>query len=72
MFRALVGYIFGFISGIMVISALCSANNGNLIISIGFAILLLISSILIAYFHHKKKRQDYYNKIKNGRINKYL
>lgn len=66
MFRALIGYICGFISGMFLISALISGKD-SLIIAIMLAIVALVSCILIAHFHHKRKRQEYYDKIKNGR-----
>lgn len=71
MFRALIGYICGFISGMFLIPAFISGED-SLIVAIIFAIIALVSCILIAHFHHKKKRQEYYDKIKNGRENKYF
>ena len=68
MFRALIGYICGFISGILLISAFIYGQN-SLIVAIIFAIVALVSCILIAHFHHKKKRDEYYSKFKN--VNKY-
>lgn len=71
MFRAFIGYICGFISGMFLISALISGKD-SLIVAIMLAIVALVSCVLIAHFHHKRKRQEYYDKIKNGRGNKYF
>ncbi len=71
MFRAFIGYICGLISGMLLISAFI-AGQDSLIVAIILAVVALVSCILIAHFHHKKKRQEYYDKIKNGRGNKYF
>jgi len=71
MFRALIGYICGFISGMLLIPAFI-AGQDSLIVAIIFAIVALVSCILIAHFYHKKKRQEYYDKIKKGHENKYF
>jgi len=71
MFRAFIGYICGLISGMLLISAFI-AGQDSLIVAIILAVVALVSCILIAHFHHKRKRQEYYDKIKNGRGNKYF
>ena len=71
MFRALIGYICGLISGMFLISALISGKD-SLIVAIVLAIVALVSCVLIAHFHHKRIRYEYYDKIKNGRGNKYF
>lgn len=66
MFRALIGWLFGFVSGFLVFAGIATGDPGIRYVSYGITILTFIGCMYIAHKHHIRKRKDYYNRLRNN------
>lgn len=66
MLRAIIGYILGFISGVLLLASFTTPSSETRMTMIVFSILLFIANIVFAHLHHKKMRDKYYSRLKNG------
>jgi len=68
MLRALVGFVLGFISGMMVMVSIIASSAQVRAMTLIFSVIMLLLSVTFAHLHHKRKRNEYYNKFKGGKI----
>ena len=68
MLRAFVGFILGFISGMMVMVSIITPSAQIKIIALIFSIMMLLLSVTFAHLRHKRKRNEYYNRFKGGKV----
>ena len=61
MLRALIGYIAGLVSGVMLTVGFL---GGDRVFAIFVSALLLVGALGLAHARHIKKRDDYYNTLK--------
>ena len=68
MLQAFVGFILGFISGMMVMVSIITPSAQIKIIALIFSIMMLLLSVTFAHLRHKRKRNEYYNRFKGGKV----
>lgn len=68
MLRALVGFILGFISGMMVMVSIITPSAQIKTMALIFSIMMLLLSVTFAHLRHKRKREEYYNRFKGGKV----
>ena len=68
MLRALVGFILGFISGMMVMVSIITPSAQIKTMALIFSVTMLLLSVTFAHLRHKRKREEYYNRFKGGKI----
>lgn len=66
MLRALIGWIFGFISGFLVFSGFITGDTFTAYVSIAMSAITLIGCIVFSKRHHDRKKKEYYDRIKGG------
>lgn len=66
MFRAIIGYILGFLSGALVMITILAAKPDTVFFTVAFSIITFIAVVIFAHRHHIKMRNKYYSKLKNG------
>lgn len=66
MFRALVGWIFGFVSGFLIFAGIVTNDLSIRYVSYVITILTFIGCMYIAHKHHIRKRKDYYDRLRNN------
>lgn len=66
MLRAIIGYILGFLSGVLVMIAILAAKPDTVFFTVTFSTITFIAVAIFAHKHHIKMRNKYYNKLKNG------
>ena len=68
MLRALVGFVLGFISGMMVMVSIIASSAQVRAMTLIFSVIIFLLSVTFEHLHHKRKRNEYYNKFKGGKI----
>jgi biotin transporter BioY len=68
MLRALVGFILGFISGMMVMVSIITPSAQIKTMALIFSVMMLLLSVTFAHLRHKHKRNEYYNRFKGGKV----
>ena len=64
MLRAAIGYVLGFLSGLLAAAAFAFPDTRPTVIA--FAALTFAGSVVFAHVHHVRMKNKYYNKLKGA------
>ena len=66
MFRAIIGYVLGFLSGASTMVAIITATPSAIFFAVTFSIITFVAAAVFAHRHHIKMRNKYYDNLKKG------
>lgn len=66
MFRAITGYVLGFLSGASTMVAIITVTPSAIFFAVTFSVITFIAAVVFAHRHHIKMRNKYYDRLKNG------